>query len=216
MQLWRNFLEGAQIKAWGQRLEWGQLGSYIGEGSSRILPLTSLVPISEGGGGGQLRDRLLRVIKEMGGAEALEKACLVRRGGGATYSGVIVYGDGDDSELYCLPPDWNGDNAPLIGIQTPDQPERGSQEPRLWRAEGTGGWTEPGRRNIERKTSERERGGGVGVGAIRKPKTMGGNTQREWGNVQKMANGIRMRLPLSKSGGEGPRWRGCCQVQGEY
>ena len=79
----------------------------------------------------------------MGEAEDLEKAWLVGRGGGkgeTSNSCVVAFGYGDDSESYSLPPDWNGENAPLIGMQTSDQPERGAQEPRSRHAGGTGGW----------------------------------------------------------------------------
>ena len=56
------------------------------------------------------------------------------RGGGwgetPDYGGG-VYGDRDNSESYYLPPDQNSDEVPLIRKQTPDQLERGTQEPRL-------------------------------------------------------------------------------------
>ena len=42
-------------------------------------------------------------------------------------------------------------------------------------------------------------GGGRGV-VIRKKLAMGGNTQRELGDVCQTTNGIRLSLPLSKSG----------------
>ena len=35
-------------------------------------------------------------------------------------SGVVIYGDKDDIELYSLPPNQNGEDAPLIGMQTPE------------------------------------------------------------------------------------------------
>ena len=35
-------------------------------------------------------------------------------------------------------PDWNGYSIALIGMQTPDQPERGAQETQLRRAGGMG------------------------------------------------------------------------------
>ena len=52
---------------------------------------------------------------DMGEAEALEKAWLVGRGGGrgeTPYSGGGVNGDRDDSRLYHLPNEQNGDNPP--------------------------------------------------------------------------------------------------------
>ena len=58
----------------------------------------------------------------MGEAEALEKACSVGRE--TPNSVVVLYGDRENSESYPLPPNRNGNNAPLIGMQTPDQPER--------------------------------------------------------------------------------------------
>ena len=47
-----RFLEGGRIKAWGHRLVGGYMGSYSIGGSTIIPPLTSLLPISEGGRGG--------------------------------------------------------------------------------------------------------------------------------------------------------------------
>ena len=38
-------------------------------------------------------------------------------------------------------------------------------------------------------------------GIIRNLTKLGGNTRREWGDIQQKKNGIRLRLPLSKSGG---------------
>ena len=57
-------------------------------------------------------------ITKMGEVEDLEKSWLVGRGAGrgeTPNSGVFVYVYGDDSELQSLPPDQNGDDAPLIG-----------------------------------------------------------------------------------------------------
>ena len=49
-----KLVEGARIKAWGQRSGWERLGLYRGESSSKRSPLTSFIPISEGGGEGQV------------------------------------------------------------------------------------------------------------------------------------------------------------------
>ena len=96
-------------------------------------------------GGGQVSaaiDFVVRGITEMGETEALKKAWLVGRCGrrGETPdSGGGVYGHKDDGESYYLPPNQNGDDVPLIGMQTPHRPERGAREPRLRCAGGTGG-----------------------------------------------------------------------------
>ena len=78
-------------------------------------------------------DFFVRGIIEMGETEALDKSWLVGRCGGRGG----VYGDGNGGKLYYLPPDLNSDNfPPPFGIQTPDQPERGDQEPQLWITRG--------------------------------------------------------------------------------
>ena len=41
--------------------------------------------------------------------------------------------------------------------------------------------------------------GGIGRGVISNIYTTGGNTRREWGNLQKKTNGICMYLPLRSS-----------------
>ena len=76
-------------------------------------------------------------------------------GGGANNYGVVIYGDGDNIESNSLSPEQNDDYAPLIVTQTPDQPERGAEEPQSRRAGGTG-----------------RIGGGAGI-----------NIWRGWGNV---------------------------------
>ena len=42
--------------------------------------------------------------------------------------GVVggLYRNRDDGESYSLPLDWDGDDFPLIGMQTPDLPECGT------------------------------------------------------------------------------------------
>ena len=63
------------------------------------------------------------------------------RGGGRGEipdSVVVVYGYGEGSESDSLPPERNGDDSPLIGMQILDRPERGARGPRSQSVGGTG------------------------------------------------------------------------------
>ena len=60
--------------------------------------------------------------------------------GGGGDSGGGIYGYRDDYKSQHLTPGLNGDNTLLVGMQITDQPERGTQEPRLRHTGGTVGW----------------------------------------------------------------------------
>ena len=87
-----------------------------------------------------------------GGGEALDRAWFLGRVGGrgeTTNSGVVICGEGDNRKLYSLPHDRDVDDAPLIGMQTPNRPERHTKSLIHGAHEEWEGWTDRGSSNID-------------------------------------------------------------------